>query len=61
MKKRALEQKRGRNGRKAYRLLAAVYATMHPQCTKGPGPRVVPGTRVFDGGGVEVIYSRRDG
>lgn len=61
MEKRAQEQERGRNGRRACRLLADVYATMHPQCTKGPRPGVVPGTRAFDGGGVEVICSSRHG
>ena len=59
MKKRAQEQERGRNGRTACRLSADEYATMHPQCTKGPGPGVVPGTRAFDGGGVEVICTGR--
>jgi hypothetical protein len=50
--RRAREQ-RGRNVRSRCRVSAGVYATMHPQCTKGPGPGGSPGTRAFDGGGVE--------
>lgn len=43
----------------ARRLSADGYATMHPQCAEGPRPGVVPGTRAFDGGGVDVICSSR--
>jgi hypothetical protein len=57
-RKRA-ENSRSRNERRACRLSAGEYATMHPQCSKGPRPGVVPGTRAFDGGGVEVICTGR--
>ena len=35
--KRAREQERGGNGRRACRLSAGERATMHPQCAVGPG------------------------
>lgn len=53
------ENSRSRNGRRACRLSADEYATMHLQCSKGPRPGMVPGTRAFDGGGVEVICTGR--
>jgi hypothetical protein len=53
------DQEKGRNGRWSCRLSADGYATMHPRCAEGPGPGVVPGTRAFGDGGVDVICSRR--
>ena len=53
------DQEKGRNGRWSCRLSADGYATVHPRCAEGPGPGVVPGTRAFGGGGVDVICSTR--